>query len=768
MYTTTSTGLCFIPFGGGIRPKYCTVCSARAIKIAPGSQSPRCRACSHTDEVNARMSLSLLNDDRSPLVRHAHEIVQCFAHGARDLLDVCAPRMRLASARLKHLVDQHYLQPSSVQKLRVCCASAGLPYVWFPADACRAAALRLHARSLRYSYPDERRYYSFSATCTIMRGAWGSDNWCEEERAKHFFHATRISHEKLGDYSVPKHPACVYPEWSRGTWDYRDVVCGQRTPEALYDYPTAQRVFQESAAGRELRTNADREKCYRGVQRSNPRLPARPDRVYHEWNGWADFQTLLPKTSASGSLRPLRVIVAGWKDGIRTHLLNVPPCVAEIGPGGFQGSVELTHVVLPPSMSKLCRHAFAGCELLSVVRGVGAVDYIGPSAFSDCIDYGQHSALVLNAHTVESDAFRGCNLSWVELPRATDVGIGAFRCNLSLRVLSAKVVRHVPPRVCSGCEQLSTVWLSSATSIGVEAFAGCAGLRELSVPNAQTAYKAAFMGTGIREVTRSTFPALEFIGDACFSCCADLEIVFCNLRDIGSHAFCNCTHLRQVVLPLIGTISPYAFSYSRKLCDVVLPSVGEIGPYAFERSGIASVGAHNIPSLACVCEGAFRHSRIEDLSCPHMTACHKFALQGCLKLTRVSAPMLEFISEGMCLGCSALRTVEAAPQRIGASAFRSCASLTRIDLRRTRTVLRCAFLNCRQLRDIDLQSATHIGKHAYEGCISVKGDLVMTKLVHVNDFAFWNTGVARVVHAPNTSSCPNSFPCVATAAKKTE
>jgi len=185
--------------------------------------------------------------------------------------------------------------------------------------------------------------------------------------------------------------------------------------------------------------------------------------------------------------------------------------------------------------------------------------------------------------------------------------------------------------------------LDGVSSIGTGAFAGCASLRELVLPNSLTS-----MGTGA------------------FQNCTSLrELVLPNsLTSIDTGAFQNCTSLRELVLPnSLTSIGTSAFQNCTSLRELVLPnSLTSIGMYAFLNCSLRELTLPN--SLTSIGTGAFA---------------------GCASLTELVLPQ-GFNCDGLNVSSSTLFTaetivacLEALADRTGETAYTLTIGTTNIN-----------------------------------------------------------------------------------------
>lgn len=157
--------------------------------------------------------------------------------------------------------------------------------------------------------------------------------------------------------------------------------------------------------------------------------------------------------------------------------LRMAEGITAIGEGAFQDGNLLTEIILPRTVKKIGRRAFAGCKWLRNVRQARAVEEIGDMAFFGC---GALEEVEL------SENLRG-------------FGIRAFENCTSLReIFIPEGVEEIPDRAFYRCHSLKRVCLpSSLRRIGKEAFAFCRGMEEILMPDGVLAEERAFYNVNI-------------------------------------------------------------------------------------------------------------------------------------------------------------------------------------------------------------------------------------------------------------------------------
>ena len=182
------------------------------------------------------------------------------------------------------------------------------------------------------------------------------------------------------------------------------------------------------------------------------------------------------------------------------------------------------------------------------------------------------------------------------------------------------------------------------------------------------------------------------IGECAFADCASLTSV--NIPDsvttIGDYAFAYCYSLTSVNIPdSVTTIGEGAFSYCDSLENVTIgDSVTTIGDYAFY--GCTTLTSVNIPdSVTTIGMATFYDcSSLTSVNIPDsVTTIGDYAFYGCTSLTSVNIP-------------DSVTT-------IGMATFYECTSLTSVNIPDSVTEIgQCAFENCTSLTSVYCKATT--------------------------------------------------------------
>src|SRR5574344_1536703 len=237
--------------------------------------------------------------------------------------------------------------------------------------------------------------------------------------------------------------------------------------------------------------------------------------------------------------------------GLTTFDMSGATNLTSIGDNAFSTS-GLTSITIPASVTSIGDHAFSSCSGLTSVTIPASVTFIGGSAFSYCT--GLTSITIpASVTSIGNSAFSHCTgLTSATIPASvTSIGEYAFY-------------------YCTGLTSIDLSATNKLQTIGEEAFSYCSA--------------AKFITTTGSSDTPVKYDALTSIGVNAFYGCSGLKDFdmsgATNLTAIGDAAFCKCSGLTSVTIPAsVTSISGSAFYYCSKLSTVYLepttpPSLG--------------------------------------------------------------------------------------------------------------------------------------------------------------------------------------------------
>ena len=422
--------------------------------------------------------------------------------------------------------------------------------------------------------------------------------------------------------------------------------------------------------------------------------------------------------------------------------VEIPEGVLQINYGAFSLCDKLESVTLPKSVAEIRDGAFRGCRRLLSVRLEGEMPKIDEKAFLDC------DVLVLycKGEKRENWGKEFCPIVWdCENNDVADDGyiyVFAGGARYVVKNDGATLSRApvplaeitVPERVeyngnelkvtaigryaFADCARLARVTIpDGVTSIGAYAFKNCVRLKGITLPDGLSAIgNNAFDGSGL--VSLELPKGLTSIGLEAFNGCRDFvltvspenEKFYCEGNCLIERATGTLTAGFADSVPPDGVkaIGRYAFSRCTELESVALPdSVTEIGENAFFLcDGLRRVALGQ--KTAKIGKNAFRGcSLLEEIVLPDsLTSIGEYAFASCGKLAEITVPdAVADIAENTFFGCTSVVNVKIGngAASVGNLAFAGCKSLEKVVLGKSITVVgEKAFANCPNLQNVAL------------------------------------------------------------------
>ena len=237
--------------------------------------------------------------------------------------------------------------------------------------------------------------------------------------------------------------------------------------------------------------------------------------------------------------------------------------VTSIGGSAFRYCTSLTSVTIPDSVTSIGGWAFTDCASLTSVTIPDGVTSIGEYTFSWCTSLT--SATIPDSVTsIGEFAFHNCkSLTSMTIPRSVvSIGYDAFGwCESLTSVTILDGVRSIGNSAFTDCKSLTSVTIpNSVTSIGRGAFSSCASLTGIWVAEGNSHYVSDASGVLFDKDKTTlvqcpgafavyTIPgSVTSIGDDAFSGCASLTSVTIpdGVTSIGNYAFSCCGSLTDV------------------------------------------------------------------------------------------------------------------------------------------------------------------------------------------------------------------------------
>ena len=184
------------------------------------------------------------------------------------------------------------------------------------------------------------------------------------------------------------------------------------------------------------------------------------------------FDTFLASSTTTSGLIIREGIIIGYDSPTSA---TVASTVTDIAEGALAGCTTLTGIDLSAtSITEIPESAFAGCSNLATVILPSTCTTIGANAFAGCTKLATLTAPGVT--TVGDDSFRACS-ALTKLPSTIVGAAGAFsvvQSGLTAVVLTS--MTSVGAGAFAGCESLTTATVAAGATLPDAVFAGCTAL----------------------------------------------------------------------------------------------------------------------------------------------------------------------------------------------------------------------------------------------------------------------------------------------------
>ncbi len=376
----------------------------------------------------------------------------------------------------------------------------------------------------------------------------------------------------------------------------------------------------------------------------------------------------------------------------------------------FSGDRTITSVTLPKTLAEIGENCFKNCTGLQTVVIPSETTIVGKSAFEGCvslkkivlkqfIDEDQPGdEPMTGALTVGNRGFYNCiSLKEIENPtRLTTVGREAFKGCASLETLDVTGLAMSYDSAFEGCVSLTDLKLSSFTAPAVDMFKGCTALETVTYPMGSVSDG---MFSGCTKLKTITFTQnLSYVGANAFAD-TSLTSIAINGGDvrIGAYAFKNNKQLTTFTIGAnarLNFVGMKPFDGCEKFTKFAVSGNAEYSvdggilynaaktQIVFVPEAVASVSVPS--SVTKIGNNVFAgKTSLKSFNFGGITEIGDYAFAGS-GLTSVTLPAsVEYVGKGAFEGCVNLASANIADTKIDAlsdSAFRSCDSLKTITL----------------------------------------------------------------------------------------
>ena len=327
--------------------------------------------------------------------------------------------------------------------------------------------------------------------------------------------------------------------------------------------------------------------------------------------------------------------------------ITIPNGMTSIDEYTFYNCTSLTSVTIPNRVTSIGNHAFKECASLASITIPGSITEIGYEAFMGCTSL-KSVTIPASVLSIDSEAFGYIDRDEkiddfkIDYVKYTEGHRYAVRNGFTEEVYFAtSELDDGSLRITGYIDNLSSVSLiipseingKQVTGIGGQAFEGCTGLANITIPDSVTEIGLEAF-SGCTSLTNITIPdSVTEIGSSAFSGCSSLTAIdvevgnnnytsvngvlfnkgktelICypagktdksynipnSVTSIGYSAFINCTSITSITIPdSVTSIDSSAFGGCSSLKSITIPnSVTSIGYYAFY--GCTSLTSVTIP-----------------------------------------------------------------------------------------------------------------------------------------------------------------------------
>ena len=470
--------------------------------------------------------------------------------------------------------------------------------------------------------------------------------------------------------------------------------------------------------------------------------------------------------------------------------------IVSVGKESFYGCSRLSDITFSDDLESIGKQAFFGCKSLTSIVVPERTKSIGKGAFYECenlkditIPYAATSAEKSHRESIESiikfekiygiatvtlnssapvgrRSFR--NVSWIKSINISDsvtsIDSGAFSGMANLvEIKLPSTLTEINGEMFRGATSLKRITgISGVKTIGDRAFYQCKSLESIDLSDVEIIGREAFSGcTMLSEI--GDLSSLEAIGSYVFSDCYELDYniqIYSTLKkiedyaffgsrftgfhleegikEIGEHAFENCSNLESVYLPsTITSVGDYAFAgcYNLERADLSKISAKTLGGYLFRScSNLTSVylpvGMTEIP------EGFF-------YNCQNVRGFDVIQNFASMKIKSIGDHAFDSCS------FSGEFVVPSGITNIGNGAFAYNEMSSVIIENNVTNVGNEAFKNCNYISTVVIgNNVTHIGKEAFKNCKNISSVTIGGGLTNLGENAFDECGTISLVSMP--------------------
>lgn len=425
-----------------------------------------------------------------------------------------------------------------------------------------------------------------------------------------------------------------------------------------------------------------------------------------------------------------------------------------IGNYAFYSCGTLSQITLPESVTVIGEYAFGGCTGLTQITIHEDMKTIGERAFYNCsglraIDF---NATAMNDLSRDTFAYAGTDGDGIVVTIGENV------------TYIPRYLFHSPATRCAKIAKVVFEEESRCTSIGSNAFYGCAYLTSIRIPESVRSFGgrvfaecAGLVSAGpVGNGYNLEFSWEDSIPDSAFSSSELSEIVLPDsIRSVGAGAFSYCDKLAGIDLPSeLIVIGEGAFDGCSGLLSISIPEkVETIGKQAFKQCSslseivVRAVSMNNLVSDTFY--GAGRNNR--GIAVRIGASCTKIPANMFKSYAPENSPNITTVVFDKNSNCKS----------IGSGAFANASALTEMTLPASVTSIETyAFSNCTALASVTIpESVTSIETYAFSNCTALAAVAIPKHVTSIGAYAFSKCTALANVTIPGsvTSFAENVF-----------
>ena len=430
-----------------------------------------------------------------------------------------------------------------------------------------------------------------------------------------------------------------------------------------------------------------------------------PQRDYYSFEGWYAEETFVNRVAqiSQGSIGNV-TLYGKWQQtstrGVQYEQLE-DGSYAVSGYDGDSGEVLIPLTWKGQPVTAIGDEAFYNCSGLTSITIPDSVASIGDGAFYNCS--GLTSVTIGNGVTSIGDlAFRGCSgLTSIFVNKEN--GKYMVKNNCLIDASTATLVL--------GCQTSVIPTDGSVTSIGNDAFSGCSGLTDITIPDSVTSIggSAFFNCDGLKSVTIPD--SVTYVGSDAFGSCDSLVY---NKYD-NAYYLGNATNKYVVLVKATSTsvtsctingnckiVAQLAFSFCNELTSIFVEEGN--GKYIVKNNCLIDTSTATL-ILGCQTSVIPVDGSITNIG--------SYAFYNCSKLTSITIPdsvtSIGSFSFSYCRGLTSV-TIGNNVTSIGYGAFSGCSGLTSITIPDGITTIgENVFFLCQNLQYNEFDNAKYLG-----------------------------------------------------------